>query len=261
VGKGVPPVIGHVSRHAGAGASVRKAPRVPRVVAEHGVRREDVPAFERFLRSAAGVLGAWMARLLQTVQRRLPRVARPGAVPRGRRVRARRRGVSTGARRSSSYASSGGHCLNHPDDALTDGDLSTIEELAAAATPGPWHVRRLGDNFAANLVAVSTAPATGRGNRWPNFDPSEMIAATLVQHPNRYVRTGDKRWDENARFIAHAREAIPQLIAEIRRLKNELEQTRSQVEDRTGSNSPLLTIARRVHLPYETRYLGRHRAH
>lgn len=36
-----------------------------------------------------------------------------------------------------------------------------IEELAGAATPGPWHVRQLDDDFAMSLVAISTVPDTG----------------------------------------------------------------------------------------------------
>jgi len=32
-----------------------------------------------------------------------------------------------------------------------------------------------------NLVAISTEPHTGLAERWPDFDHSTMIAATLVQ--------------------------------------------------------------------------------
>jgi len=45
-----------------------------------------------------------------------------------------------------------------------------------------------------NLVAVSTEPDTGRGERWPNFNQATMIAATLVQQP-RYVDIADECWD------------------------------------------------------------------
>ncbi|WP_369248578.1 hypothetical protein [Streptomyces sp. R41] len=97
-------------------------------------------------------------------------------------------------------------------------DLDEIEEVCSAATPGPWFVRSLDDDYAMNLVAVSTVEDTGQGERWPNFDHREMIAATLVQHP-RYVDCADERWDENAAFIAMAREAVPQLVKEIKRLR------------------------------------------
>ncbi|MGW5325692.1 hypothetical protein [Streptomyces sp. NPDC004014] len=97
-------------------------------------------------------------------------------------------------------------------------DLGEIEEVSAAATPGPWFVRQLDDEYAMNLVAISTVADTGQGAKWPNFDHREMIAATLVQHP-RYVDCADSRWDENAAFIAMAREAVPQLVEEVKRLR------------------------------------------
>ncbi|MFJ3713690.1 hypothetical protein [Streptomyces sp. NPDC090053] len=105
---------------------------------------------------------------------------------------------------------------------LTDEELDEIEELAGAATPGPWHVRQLDDEFAMSLVAISTVPDSGIGERWPDFDHQQIVAATLVQQP-RYVDVADECWDENATFIAHARQDIPRLIAEIRRLRSLLE--------------------------------------
>lgn len=50
---------------------------------------------------------------------------------------------------------------------MADGglDLDAIDELCAAATPGPWFVRSLDDDHAMNLVAVSTVEDTGRGER------------------------------------------------------------------------------------------------
>ncbi|WP_078621036.1 hypothetical protein [Streptomyces sp. NRRL WC-3626] len=97
-------------------------------------------------------------------------------------------------------------------------DLDQIEELCAAATPGPWFVRNLDDQSAMNLIAVSTVMDTGRGERWPAFDHQDLVAATLVQHP-RYVDCADGRWDENAAFIAMAREAIPRLVQEVKHLR------------------------------------------
>jgi hypothetical protein len=101
---------------------------------------------------------------------------------------------------------------------MREEELEEIEELCSAATPGPWHVRTLDDDLAMNLVAVSTAPDSGRAERWPDFDHRDIVAATLVQHP-RYVDSGDERWDENAAFIAMAREAVPRLVAEVRHLR------------------------------------------
>ncbi|MFE5869571.1 hypothetical protein ACFQ6V_13110 [Streptomyces roseifaciens] len=87
---------------------------------------------------------------------------------------------------------------------LTDQELAEIDELANAAAPGPWHARFLDDEYAMNLVAVSTVPDTGPAERRPDFDHGTIVAATLVQQP-RYADVTEERWDENARFIAGAR--------------------------------------------------------
>ena len=106
-------------------------------------------------------------------------------------------------------------------DFLTEEELDELDEIEKAATPGPWFVRNLDDTAAMNLVAISTVPDTGHVDRWPEFDHGEIVAATLVQKP-RYVDCIDGRWDENAYFIATARNKIPLLIAEIRRLRQQL---------------------------------------
>ncbi|MBO1335994.1 hypothetical protein J3486_32710 [Streptomyces sp. VRA16 Mangrove soil] len=93
--------------------------------------------------------------------------------------------------------------------------------MCAAATPGPWFVRQLDDEWAMGLVAVSTVPDTGRGERWPGFDHGDLVAATLVQQP-RYVDSADARWEENAAFIAMARDVVPRLVGEVRRLRERL---------------------------------------
>ncbi|HEY1093635.1 MAG TPA: hypothetical protein VGE61_02960 [Glycomyces sp.] len=102
---------------------------------------------------------------------------------------------------------------------MDENELREIEECSAAATPGPWFVRSLDDDHAMSFVAVSTVDDTGRGERWPAFDHAEIVAATLVQQP-RYVDVGDERWDQNAVFIAMAREAVPRLVAEVRSLRD-----------------------------------------
>jgi hypothetical protein len=114
-----------------------------------------------------------------------------------------------------------------PPEPLTEQELAAIEELAAAATPGPWFIRHLDDDQAMGLVAISTVPDTGRGERWPEFDHNEIVAATLIQHP-RYVDVADERWDENAQFITNARQDIPRLIAEIKRLRQQLDSNHRQ---------------------------------
>jgi hypothetical protein len=58
------------------------------------------------------------------------------------------------------------------------------------------------------------------------------VAATLVQQP-RYVDSSDERWDENAHFIAAARDSIPRLIADIRRLRQQLGTTTPKNDQET----------------------------
>lgn len=41
---------------------------------------------------------------------------------------------------------------------MDEDELEEIEELCAAASPGPWFVRMLDDDHAMGLVAVSTEP-------------------------------------------------------------------------------------------------------
>jgi hypothetical protein len=120
-------------------------------------------------------------------------------------------------------------------DPITDRELDEMRARADAATPGPWYPRLLDDQDAMNLVAVSTAPDSGRGERWPGFDHREIVAATLIQAP-RYVDVADTRWDQNAEFIAAARRDVPRLIAEIRHLRAERERPASSERDRAPEN-------------------------
>ena len=108
--------------------------------------------------------------------------------------------------------------MRAPPEPLTDTELAAIAARAAAATPGPWHVRHLDDDHSMNLTAVSSQPATTTPDRWPNDEHASIVAATLVQQP-RYVDHTDRRWVENATFIAAARTDVPRLLAEITRLR------------------------------------------
>jgi hypothetical protein len=107
-------------------------------------------------------------------------------------------------------------------EGLSETQLAEIEEMMSAATPGPWHVRVFDDEAAMNLIAVGTVVG-GEVERYPGFDSSELIAATLVQRP-RYVDISDRKWEENAHFIAESRQVVPMLLAEVRRLRARLSQ-------------------------------------
>jgi hypothetical protein len=101
---------------------------------------------------------------------------------------------------------------------MLENELAAIRHRADSATPGPWHVEFVGDTHAMNLVAVTTGEIH---ENWPQ-DSAQVVAATLVQGPERYASIADGRWDDNAAFIAHARDDVPRLLAEIARLHAEM---------------------------------------
>jgi hypothetical protein len=111
---------------------------------------------------------------------------------------------------------------------ITDEALHQLLEMAEAATPRPWHLRHLDDTHAMNLTGISTVPDTGRGERWPDFDSAEMVAATLVQEP-RYVCVADGKWDQNAEYIIAAENLVPDLVREILDLRKKVS-SRSHLE-------------------------------
>ena len=101
---------------------------------------------------------------------------------------------------------------------MLEDELDAIRHRADAATSGPWQVHFVDDTYAMNLVAITTGEIH---EDWPR-DSANVVAATLVQGPERYASIADGRWDDNAAFIANARDDVPRLLAEIARLRAEL---------------------------------------
>lgn len=90
---------------------------------------------------------------------------------------------------------------------MTDKQLAEIEARAAKATPGPW--------VAAGEEYIDELP----DGLW--LEPSVQVQAEAGKTRTLatiHVGTGV---DEDADFIAHAREDIPELIAHIRKLEVE----------------------------------------
>jgi hypothetical protein len=85
---------------------------------------------------------------------------------------------------------------------MTAPDLDAIEERANAATPGPWHVDD--EDYAEAIYAADDVTTVIAGGRWGG--EARVFETT-----------------EDARFIAHARTDVPALVAEVRRLRTELE--------------------------------------
>lgn len=87
---------------------------------------------------------------------------------------------------------------------MTSDELDAIEARANAATPGPWNYGFLGD--------------TRRPMVFYQFGQRalESLAGDVIICKGKHAG-GDSNMD----FIAHAREDIPALIAEVRRLMDE----------------------------------------
>lgn len=112
---------------------------------------------------------------------------------------------------------------------MTEEELKAIEARVQAATPGPWYAIHTDDE------AFQTATYVGLDPRGTLVGPREysdgtrhkkrimeggvsyerVVAITCLQMP---LLTLLDESEENTRFVAHAREDIPALIAEIRRL-------------------------------------------
>lgn len=92
------------------------------------------------------------------------------------------------------------------DDRMTPARLDEITALADAATPGPWQAYFDGDRII----------------RWLEDNDFEYIVDEPVE--NR----------ENARFIAAARTAVPELIAEVRRAREAEAEAHELLDEKVG---------------------------
>ena len=97
-------------------------------------------------------------------------------------------------------------------------DLDAIEARVRAATPGPWE-RRIGPREG---YSIKEKAKYMRGCAIDNGEPLQVLIADSDRPGIDYLvpaLTGDGPLAEaNAEFIAHAREDVPALVAEVRRL-------------------------------------------
>ena len=90
---------------------------------------------------------------------------------------------------------------------MSELDLDAVEARAGRASPAPWHYGTVGS------VAGGTL-----------YDATREIATLTYEqaddHDGRIVRhlLSDEA-DRNGKFIAHARDDVPALVAEVRRLR------------------------------------------
>lgn len=108
---------------------------------------------------------------------------------------------------------------------MTDDELKAIEARANAATPGEWQ------------VGPEIPLAKGREGLMHINAGDYGEVARLLSYLQDAELAG--RWRADAQFIAHAREDIPKLIAEIRRLREERDLERRKWET--------LALAERLH--------------
>lgn len=136
---------------------------------------------------------------------------------------------------------------------MTEEELQAIEARANAATPGPWYAIATDDEhfqsaayvglekrgkLGEGLLIEETGELLGAGlyndggrrkkRLMPGgVDPETVIAITTLQYP----RLADlENHSENALFIAYARDDVPALVSEVRRLRRIVNDLSSEVE-------------------------------
>lgn len=85
---------------------------------------------------------------------------------------------------------------------LTDDELAAIEAREQAATPGPWWV----------------------------LEEQDSVSVLIGDQDDRVceLHHGECLPFENANFIAHARQDIPRMVAEIRRMREQLQRKETE---------------------------------
>jgi hypothetical protein len=108
-------------------------------------------------------------------------------------------------------------------------DRDAIRARVERATPAPWH--RVGKSIHAEVPLSDDGPSTTKWN------------TTVVCSVGAWG--GGRPTEEDAEFIAHAREDVPALLAEIDRLRAEVERlddaltdAENQVHHLTPGKSP-----------------------
>lgn len=88
---------------------------------------------------------------------------------------------------------------------MTEKRLKEIEDRVAAANSGPWKTK-----LPAQIIGIADRAAVSQEN-----DYLDWICSCQVSNQSK--------WRANLEFIAHSREDIPDLLAEIRRLQAMIE--------------------------------------
>jgi hypothetical protein len=110
---------------------------------------------------------------------------------------------------------------------MTDKELAEIERRAAAASAGPWYTDGV-CGFPWTIHADKRERSV-LGNMGRMHPLNEIIADCRPTLNGNQMPFNDPDWNgwADAWFIAHAREYVPALVAEIRRLKALLKRKRA----------------------------------
>lgn len=91
---------------------------------------------------------------------------------------------------------------------MNDAELDAIEARATLATPGPWGHEQIVSHCDCDICLDYQVPGAG----YP-----VLLATTFGDSDRPPITTSDAQ--ANAAFIAHAREDVPRLVAEVRLLR------------------------------------------
>jgi hypothetical protein len=105
---------------------------------------------------------------------------------------------------------------------MTAEELQKLEDLANAATPGPWNVHKCGWEKVGDACGIRQEPVTS-SYEIRQLDGTVVRGETTNGLHVVYDTNRDEcchgMHSENAEFIAAAREAVPALVADVRRLR------------------------------------------
>jgi hypothetical protein len=114
---------------------------------------------------------------------------------------------------------------------LSEAELSAIESRAATASPAPWGWWEIKDSSAGwqgpDLVSWCGGGELPTNRIWGLSHPDNDLGMgpQVLEFPEGAPLPSA----EDATFIAHAREDVPRLAGEIRRLRTQLEAVRAAI--------------------------------
>ena len=95
-----------------------------------------------------------------------------------------------------------------PEDGITDEELDAVEPRAHAATAGPWRSHVEGRDMDGGDSFIGTG------------DPDQSdLYIHYLEWPEEHRNANEKRRENDFDFIAAARQDVPRLVAEVRRLR------------------------------------------